>query len=521
MNSRSAITAIMFDGRRLLAASSGGLVPALGSHSMISVPVPDGLDVLNAQAAGAWLKMELRAAQFNTNRVVWVVPRSEAIVRSVSLPQAEVTPEEEQAMVRLAISRLVSFPTEQAGVDYLRSVDDAGAVIATAAILPAERLAWIREVATTAGLKLIRVGLSTGGLIAASDEAPGTVAIVGIGYSGVEVALVDGEHVAFSRVLDVPRPSKREDLSLYLDRLDAEMSRGWVTHVGGGGTVPERVVVLARGELAEQVGQTLARIMGCSGRVKVEAVSGTGKNSSDADVGAVACLIGAIGEEGGDRRAMDLGGLRKPVDKHAKTRQMVLLSILGLIVVGGGATVLGMLRLASIEDEIARLQGVQAKLNEEYGRYLMVHSRQRHINHWLAGSPDWIEHFQAINDVFPDPVAAQMDAMNATLDAKAVFVPDSRDAKYPNGKWTTPVRATLALDGRVKARESAEDLRGKLVAGNIYQVESRGPDTPDRFSYQLLTSRLTPKADPAPAKAPAKTSTDTKTGDGKSGGGVK
>lgn len=500
MNSRHTVTAILFDGRRLLAAAPGGLVSTLSAHNIISVPVPDGLDVLDATAVGAWLKMELRAAQLNTAKVIWVLPRSEAIVRAVNLPKAQLSMEEEQAMVRLAISRLVSFPTEQAGIDFWRSTDDAGTASAHVAIVPAERLAWIRQVGLAAGLKLVRVGLSTGGLIAAAESASGKTAIVAVGHAGIEIAVIDGEHLAFSRVLEVPRPSKREAMAEYLDRIESEMSRAWVTHVGSGGMTPEQVLVLARGELAESVGQTLAKVMGCTGRVQVKPVDGVGKNTSDADAGAAAAVAGVLLEEASGNRSLDLGGLRKPVDKHAKTRQLVLLGVLGLIIVGGGSAVLGMLRLKSLEDEITRLQGTQGKLYEEYGRYLMVHARQKHITEWMASSPDWIEHFQAINEVFPDPVAAQMDAVNATLDSKVIFVPDSRDAKYPNGKWSAPVRATIALDGRVKARESAEDFRGKLVAGNVYQVESRGPDTPDRFSYQLLTSKLTPKPDPAPPK---------------------
>jgi hypothetical protein len=340
-------------------------------------------------------------------------------------------------------------------------------------------------------------------LIGAGDDASGPTALVAIGYAGIEIALIDDGHLAFSRVLEVSRPGKREAMGEYLDRIEAEMSRAWVTHVGSGGITPEQVTVLSRGELAESVGKTLARVMGCSGRTHTRVVDGIGKNTSDADAGALAPVAGVLLEEASGTRSLDLGGLRKPVDKHAKTRQLVLLGILGLIVVGGGSAVLGMLRLKSIEDEIARLQGVQAKTYEEYGRYLMVHARQNHINQWRASSPDWIEHLQAINQVFPDPVAAQMDAISATLDSKVIFIPDSRDAKYPAGKWSAPVRATIALDGRVKARESAEDFRGKLVAGNVYQVESRGPDTPDRFSYQLLTGKLTPKPEPAPTKSDA------------------
>lgn len=532
MSTRSTITAIMFDGRRLLAMAPGGLVPSLRGGVVLSAVVPEGLDLQNPGAVGAWMKMELRAAQLGASRVVWVVPRAEAIVRGISLPKAEISEEEEGAMVRLAAARMVSFPIEQAGVDYWKSEAEGGAIMATAAILPMERLTWIRETATAAGIKLIRLGLSTGALIAAAQPLSGRIAVVAVGWSGVEVAMMDEGHLVLSRVMDATRPTKREALAEYLDRLEAEFSRAWVTHVGSGGVSPQQVLVLGRGDLAEQVGEMVAKVVGCPGRVQLRVADGIGKGSSDADASAAAALAGAILEEGSDEKSLDLGGLRKPVDKHAKTRQMVLLGVLGLIVVGGGAGVLGMMRLASIEDEITRLQGTQGKLNEEYGRYLMVHARDKHVKQWMANTPDWIGHLQAINQVFPDPATAQVDAINATLDAKVAYVPDSRDARYPSGKWVSPVKATIALDGRVKARESAEDFRGKLVAGNVYQVESRGPDTPDRFSYQLVTGKLTPKEPPkTDSKVDAKTETKEsrkpassanaepqKTGSGQSGG---
>jgi hypothetical protein len=494
MTSRSNITTIMFDGRRLLAMASGGIVPTLRGGSVLSAAVPEGLDISSPIAVGAWLKMELRSAQLGAGRVVWLVPRAEAIVRGVNLPKAQITEEEEGAMVRLAAARMVSFAIEQAGVDYWKSEAEGGALMATAAILPVERLTWIRETAAAAGVKLVRIGLSTGGLIAAAGPLSGRTAVVAVGWSGVEVALLDEGYLALSRVLDVPRATKREDMAEYLDRLESELSRAWVTHVGSGGSAPQQVMVLGRGELAEKVGETVAKVMGCSGRMQIRAAEGIGKGVSDADAGAAAALAGALVEETSGVRTLDLGGFRKPVDRHAKTRQMVLLGVLGVIVVGGGAGVLGMLRLAGIEEESARLQGTQGKLNEEYGRYLMVHARDRHVKQWMSNTPDWIGHLQAINQVFPDPATAQVDAINAVLDAKVTYIPDSRDARYPNGKWVSPVRATIALDGRVKARESAEDFRGKLVAGNVYQVESRGPDTPDRFSYQLVTGKLTPKS---------------------------
>lgn len=498
MSTRSSTTAVLFDGRRLMAMAPGSLVPALRGGMVHSVAVPDGLDIQSESAVGAWIRMELRAAQLNTTRVVWLVPRSEAVIRAVSLPKADVSSDEEAAMVRLAVARMVSFPIEQAGVDYVKGEAEGGAIVANAAVLPAERLAWIRGVAAAAGLKLIRIGLSTGGVVAAARPLSGRTALVSIGWAGVELVLLDDDHMAMSRVVDVARPTKREELAEYLERLESELSRAWVTHIGSGGLPAQQVVVLGRGDLAEQVGETVSRVVGCVGRVQVRNAEGISKSVGDADATAGAALAGAILEEGSDHRSLDLGGYRKPVDRHAKTRQLVLLGVLGVIVLGGGGAVLGKLRLASIEDEIARLQTTQGKLNEDYGRYLMVHARDRHVRQWIANTPDWIGHLQAINLVFPDPSTSQMDAINATLDAKVLYTPDSRDARYPNGKWVSPVKATIALDGHVKARESAEDFRGKLVAGNVYQVESRGPDTPDRFSYQLVTGKLTPKPDPKP-----------------------
>ncbi len=146
--------------------------------------------------------------------------------------------------------------------------------------------------------------------------------------------------------------------------------------------------------------------------------------------------------------------------------------------------------LSGLDEQIALARSREAQLRKDYEQFLLIHAREQHVRQWLDGRVDWLSHLSYLSAQLPDPRLAQLDNLVGESAAAVRF--QQRASTYPDGEWRRDLSTKLFLSGKVKQREAAEDLRGRLVAENVYTVEARGADVQDRFNLELTTTVAKP-----------------------------
>lgn len=507
------VTVVELDGPRLTAVAGTATRGGVTVRAWVSAARPEGVAAEDAVALGAWIRGVLDGADIPRVGVVYAVPRSEVVLKRFSVPGAAGLDDGELgSLVRLQMARQLTMPLESAVVDFApveeRTVIGAGAgdtrergVVAGA--MPGDRVEWCRGLTTTAGLKLARIGVRSFGvaaLVAEISQRRGAVMGVALGPASAEFVIVEDGSLALARAADVARPAEAAEFEAYAERLGVEARRTWAGHRAGTAGGPcESVVVLGEGELArlaaarcgaavEAPGVTLA-LDGAELSVGV-ALPG---EMSEHDRGAAAPLIGLLVEQARGARSLDFLNPRRAPDRAASRRRALLLAIAGAVVFGGGAWQMGVWELDRLRGELRTLQQQRAETQGRYDAFLIEHARQKHLETWRGAQVDWLAHLERLRRQLPDPREAQLELVSGAMGANVGFV--ARSSRYPEGAWRAEPRATLTLNGKVARREVGSELRERLVADDVYEVGSRGPDVADRFSLDLQTRVADPTAE--------------------------
>jgi hypothetical protein len=212
----------------------------------------------------------------------------------------------------------------------------------------------------------------------------------------------------------------------------------------------------------------------------------------------LAPLAGLVGEEMLAEATLNFASPRKAPDRAAARRQVALLAAFGAIVVVGTGIVLAKNRLRSLDNDAAVAHTKRLELAGEYGEFIKTEARLRHIEQWEKSGVDWVAHAAWLSDLMPDPRRARLDSLSGQLARgnEVVFTP--KDGQYAGGSWGVRHEAAITITGPTGQRETANDLRSRLVGSHVYRVDSKGADTPKRFSFELTTDQAAPTAPALP-----------------------
>ena len=504
------LTAISLDQGRLCAVNAAVGSDRVKVQSWLVTPVPAGVDVRDAAAAGAWVASELDRAGMGRAKLVFAVPRGEVVLKTLKLPQGEGAGGAELAgMVRLQMTRQLTMAVEGTAIDYSPigvGQDDKGLVSVLAAALPGERLGWYRDLAKAAGCRIERVGLRAAGLAAllaeVSQRHTGPVLGIAAGWGSVEFVIVEDGQLVFARSADVGMGTDA-DTAVFVPRVAVEAKRTWMSYRGAEGSAEvDAVVMPGRGALVTELGQRCAEAM----ELPFERIEMPGliemPEIPEVDRLVLAPLIGLLIENEVSRATMDFAHPRKAPDLAAVKRQRVLAGVLGAILVGGGAVVAGMWSLGQAGNRLHAATEAGNELRGKSSAFLAESARLSHIQKWTGARVDWLAHLKYLSDQMPDPRQGLMDQVGGSLTRARVELVVKGDGRYDPKGWQLAQQATFSIQGHVKQRDIADNLRDRLVgAKDIYSdVESKGPDTPVQFALSLVTSLPTPEAPPKPAK---------------------
>ncbi|MCH7526907.1 MAG: pilus assembly protein PilM, partial [Planctomycetes bacterium] len=187
---------------------------------VLSVAIPDDVDVNDAQSLGTLIRSALHKAGIGTKRALVDIPRHQANLYPLKLPRAGL--EDLVQMVALQIPKELPFAVDQAAIDFA-APPETGAEscdVLVAAVLK-DTLAFYRRVFEHAGLKLERVGLrphashvAVNALLEATPHRH--VLFVDVGPTATEIDVLRDKRLVFSRAANVDVPAESDSVSLHV-----------------------------------------------------------------------------------------------------------------------------------------------------------------------------------------------------------------------------------------------------------------------------------------------------------------
>ncbi|MGE3107342.1 MAG: hypothetical protein AB7G11_15810 [Phycisphaerales bacterium] len=514
---------------RLIAAhvrASGGSSPRLRVLGGLSRTAPSTLDVTKTADLGAWIAKELKEAGLDgaarRSRVMFAVPRSEVMLKRVAFPPGTVTADQAE-IVRLQMVRQLTLSPESAVIDFAgadpgltgrsRAVSDASAAgeSVLAGALQAERVEWRRAVAQAAGFRVSSISLKASGAASIVADAGATGGAMGItvGCGAIEFVLVEHGQLVFARGSDLVRPSgtpgNLAEEEAFADKVAVEAKRTWMSYRSAPDSIEvESVHVLGTDRCASAIAQRCRESLEC----RAETIAVPSYVEVDAGVNPelvpdLAPLIGLVGERMLGRATLDFANPRRAPDAGAAMRQRALLGALAAILVLGGAYTYARLDLKQRESRLTQLTQEWGAQTTKYADFVRMKAKVAHVAQWRQTRFDWLAHVGFLNEQLPDTKDATLESISGRGDQDVIYARSPGDNAYSKDAWSSSLRGTFTISGKVKRREIADALRLRIVDDKRYILDSKGADTADRFDWRLITSRSKP--DDTGAAAPAST----------------
>jgi len=156
--------------------------------------------------------------------------------------------------------------------------------------------------------------------------------------------------------------------------------------------------------------------------------------------------------------------------------------------------------ISSLKAELASMRTTEKDLRQQVERMSLLAVRARHADEWQRNSMNWIAHLDAVTAAMPERSRARADEITGSV-ASAVVFELGADKSTLKAKWTPRRRAVIRLTGGQDDQRSVAEMRQRLLTGQVYEVESSGPDKADRFGLDLVTGSTSPATAPGPTSA--------------------
>ncbi len=503
MGAKGEYSVLELDGTRLTAITATMHSSRVEVRRWLSAFRPETVPADNPKAIGEWVGSEFERAGLPKGKVVLAISRGDIVLKQLSLPaNAELTEADLSNMVRLQMSRQLTMGLDGAAIDYavvgeeLTGGSKSTAVLAGA--MPAERVAWCRQVVSAAGLKLSRIGLRSFGaaslLAELSQRRAGPVLGIAVGASSTEFVVVHDGRMLFARAADVPRPTQRDEIDSFAERLSVEAKRTWMSFRSGRSIAEVEVAaVIGEGDLAKRVAERCAAGLSCSpDTVTVPPGVTLPDHMPEGERAIAAPLAGLLLEQVINRPTLDFANPRRAPDRYLRQRQIALVATLGVIVFGGFGFVTAKRTLRDLESKRADLQSAEASLRKKADEALAMEARATHLAMWKESRPDWLRHFA---EAALPAGRCVLDDFTGSLRSDVSFVP-KKGASFPSGEWVPANVISLKLAGTQRGGDGVGSYRETLLERGIYDVVSSGPDMPERFALDLSSNKLAPKYEP-------------------------
>ncbi len=461
--------------------------------------IPATVKVGDPDSLGPFIRQVLAEKRFGTRQVLIAVPRDKAILIPLRLPSAAIG--DLSNMVRLQASRELPFAADEAVMDFAGAVahDAPEFVDVTVAAVQREVLAHYRQIASAAGLHLVRIGLRpnsnliavTRGVQPFTDER---ILLVDIASKTTEINIFRWGRLSFSRSVNVnvvtadaagpaDDAAGRPILMEVLRTVEAYRA-----------TDPNRIdqVIIAgdtglEGWLAEALRTRLNTVASLYDPTWTIAIDKT----LAADMTGFAAVLGLLaGQLVPVLSRFDLHAPKRPVNFAAiRRRQIIGLSAAAAVLVFG-AWISSHSYLGKLRAQAADLVAANAVLKKQADAADAIGKRVGTAQKWISRDLVWLDKLREVVEQLPD----NQKAYSTRLAAKPSTgeIADARVVQMGlrMSDWQVP--------------KTLQDAFGKtnrfaIIPGPIRQVMD------PKYGYTSDVTIVIPPEKPKPAgKAPAK-----------------
>ncbi|GAB5495290.1 MAG: hypothetical protein Phyf2KO_03700 [Phycisphaerales bacterium] len=453
--------AIEIRSNRVMAAWSGR------RPGWIDESIPDELD---QSARSDWLREKLVEAGAPTGKVLLVVPRREVVLLQLELGAPDGASESDlHSIARLSLGSHSTLDPHSCILDVVRSDDGRHAVCAAPAAIVDETKRHLKA----AGRSIGGVTNRSSGLAAVvPTDTAGLVLVVG--KREVEIAVINEGVPVLAR-----HQNRNGDSQTDISKIVSEVHRAVtsVTMVGGIREIRAGYVHAEPGirkELMSQLHQDLGDVLH-----EIPAVIG----SAPQEVLPLMLLA-----ESDSPPVMQLRSVRPPAGLQLpQIRIAAGLVVFVLIIVVGGWLVLAQQR-DSVRNKIGKLRTELGQLQSREREHLREEARLTNIEAFVQQKPVWSDHLVAIQELVPEK-GIVVDRLVGSGDYSVSFVAkrDAQGRRYAGGKWSESTSLVVDMNASVDDRNEITRFRQILIDDPRFEVESQGPELPDRFTFRLTS----------------------------------
>jgi len=474
--------ALDFDGRQLRiveAESSGGRTRI---RKAVAADMPEGLDLADARAVGAFLGQTLNTMHLSTAAVLMNVPRSKAVLKPLVLPPAS-GPAELARMVRFQAEKELAFRPEEAVIDFTIEShygaepppeDEPQGEHVLLAAVQRPVLEYYQQIAEEAGVRLLRLGLrpyANRRCVEAygPPRTGGRVALVHIAADETEIDVMEKDGLTFSRsaVIAVPpSPDDNEPISgEAVATVVQEVTRSLQSYMGVERGQGIEALVLAGGTGIEiQVAESLAGRLNVPCEVLDLSSALQLREAAPDASGFVSALGLAVGQGDADAPPFDfLNPKRAPVERDL-TKMLTAAGVAAIVLVVMAAFAGAGLHWYKAASEVGRLAKQLDVLKKGNKKVAALRHRVETIEKWVSAGRHWLDQWAYLTGVFP-----------------------SCSEAYVTGLSTNP-DASLKVSVRARSNDAINSLGDRLAQAGYDFKPGQITTSKDRYGYDYSTA---------------------------------
>ena len=426
--------AVDFDSLELRVALAESTQGGTRINNLISVPIPEDLDVTDSQALGRFLGETLRSVSFGGAGIVMSVPRSQTVLKPLTLPPNSPTVELPD-MVYYQVANELPFAVQDVVIDFTDETHyDAGVDETTGAkeiniLVAAVRLSVIdhyRQVAEAAGVRLLRLGLRPYANMRCYEACEGPledrgVAIVHITADETEIDVLVRGSLVFSRsaVVDLSSIASADDLGIdhAAGSLAAEVARTLQSYHAM--TLPEQVdIVLLAGAtgIESQTARKITDRLGIPARILDPSAAFASGTRERVDSKFVSVLGLAIAHVKSEKLPFDfLNPKRRAVRRDTRKIRITAAAIVGVVLVLG-AVACARIYIADMQETFKTLTRKKAQLSDKIDAVKPLTRRVQAIEAWRETRRSWLDHWAYLSSLFPSCEDVYLTALKTNTD---------------------------------------------------------------------------------------------------------
>jgi len=444
-------SAIDFDTRHLRVAAAEQTSAGVRILKLATADMPAGIDMTDAQAVGAFIGSTLDQMHLRNTCLIMCVPRGQAVLKPLILPQVATT-SELAGMVQYQAEKELSFRPDEAVVDFtLESHYGTGQaaghesegenVLVAAVRRPV--VEYYQAIAAAAGARLLRLGLRPYANMRcveayARHETGSRVALVHITADEAEIDVIEAGALTFSRsaVLKVPLAAAADEAAVReaTCAVAAEVARSLQSYLGvDRGHKIDAVLVAGGTGIEAAAAEELHRRLSIRCE-RLDPAPSLGLETGGPDASAFVSALGlALAQAPDAMTPFDFLNPKRPVAQRDFRKLGAIAAaaafVLAILTVVASAS----LYYYAAESRLGDLTEQYNKLKEENRKVGALAKRVETVDGWIRGGRNWLDQWAYLSAVFPSCTETYVTSLKTNADGSVSFVVKAKSNEAING----------------------------------------------------------------------------------------